>query len=185
MADHVNNVTPFSSLGATWDSNKSAYMFSVPTGGQYCLRYNINNINNYLNGFTVAVDVLVQSFTGTCDIVTFGYPTSKEEDVNQAVAIMETHRFTGFTTMSWHRLVMTITRYNNGAIGQLYIDGNLVRTISPSQSSFPKLRNTLWTGDVLDYITIGCSYYTYGYTAFFKNIMIFNRVLGASEVAQL
>lgn len=185
LTDHINNVTPIASLGATWDSNKSAYMFRTNTGGQYCLRYYITNINNYQDGYTVSADVYVQSYNGTCDVVTFGYPIQIRESVSQSVAIVETHRFTGFATMGWHRIVQTSTRDNGSSYVRLYIDGSLVKEFTASSSSYPNLPISFWTGNVIDYITIGCGYYNYHYTAFFKNIMIFNRILNDSEVTQL
>ena len=165
----------------TWDSTKNAYKFKTTSGGQQVLVYSITNVNNVSStlAYTLIADVWCISHNGTMDFYTCGQAATSDGSV--ACSTGETHRFTGFTNGSWHKLVQTV----NGNTLKMYIDGSCVRT-STSTSYGYSLRPNCWTAaSVRNYTTIGNVWNSYYFEGYIKNVYLFDHELTSSEINSL
>lgn len=163
-----------------WSETMNAYQIHTTTGGQRCLtftipdRFNLSPSYNY----TIYADVYVESFSGTCDFLQLGSGTSGGSN---AVALGETHRWTNFTTNNWHNLAMVV----NGDDVFFYMDSALVRTDKTSTFSYISARRWYMFGDSQSVISIGGGFNSYNYTAYVKNVFMFNRALTIDELRTL
>lgn len=177
VTDWVSGTAPTRGTAqVSWSTQYDAYNVVTTYGNQLGWVYNIPNVNVYSTPYQYSVVALVQvkSFNGTCDIVTFG------NNGTNSAAIMETHRYTGFTTGVWHRLVQTL----DDTTVKMYIDGNLVRTSTTSQ--FAALAPSSWTlQSVLDNITIGGGFWNYYYNAYLKDVRVYDKCLTQQEIQNL
>lgn len=180
MTDHVSGTTGVIGNGTfAWDSTYQAYKIKTTTGGQTCLKFNIpNRFDLYPDYcYTYNAKVFVESFSGTCDFLQLGTGTS---DRDNAVSLAETHRYTGFTTGCWHWLSMT----KSDTQVLFYIDGVIVRT--DTTSTFPSLNCAMWNSWMsISDIAIGGGFNSYNYTAYIKEVSVFNRVLSVDELRLL
>lgn len=178
VTDWVSGIAPTRGTAqVSWSAQYGAYNVVTTYGNQLGWIYNIPNVNMYNTPYqySVVASVRVQSFSGTCDVVTFGNSGGSD-----SMAIMETHRYTGFTTGVWHTLVQTL----DNTVVKMYIDGNLVRTSDTSQ--FTALSPSVWTlQSVLDNITIGGGFWSYRYNAYIKDVRVYDKCLTQQEIQNL
>lgn len=190
-SDHVSGVSPtINTSMVNWDNNFGAWKFIRTAHGQLGMTYNITDVNDYRPSYeyTAICKVYVTQQTGTCDVITIGDTGYYEGESNWNIyggsaSLLETHRFTGFTLNSWHTLAQVPVSGGNNTIN-LYMDGNLVRTglyagINPTYNALK------WeVSPRKDAIVIGCGAYNYNYTAYIKEVMMFDRLLTQSEIQQ-
>ena len=182
ITEQLSETAPTHRAGQlTWDSTKNAYNFKTTAGGQQVLVYNIPGVNNLSStlAYTLIADVWCVSNSGTVDFYTCGQTATS--DVSVSCSTAETHRFSGFTNGSWHRLVQTV----NGNTLKMYLDGTCVRT-DTNTNNYKMCRPSYWTVDSMrNYTTIGNVWSSYKFEAYIKNVYLFDHELTASEINSL
>lgn len=181
LSDHVSGSVGLVGNGQfSWNETMQAYMIKTTTGGQKCLKFNIQNRFNLSPNYNYSyyAELYVESFTGTCDFLSLGSGTS---DRYNAVSLAETHRWNSFTTGKWNKMALTksgsnITFYMNGAVNK-----------TSTTSTYAALNASSWLswGDCKSVFVIGGGYSSYKYVAYIRNIMFFDRVLTSSEIQGL
>lgn len=184
VSDHVSGTIPTNGgAPVSWDSGKNAWHVAQTTGGtQLGWIYNHPNINLFSTPYTYTyvAKVFVNSFNGTCDVLTIG----KSGDERYAKAFMETHRFTGFAVGRWYTIWQTLNEHDL----RMYLDSTCVRTATTPSSYGANYPGKWTTADMLDNLTIAGAfkspYGSYNYYADFyvKEVWGFDRVLTTQEV---
>ena len=181
ITEKLSETSPTHRAGQlTWDSAKDAYKFKTSSNNQQVLVYNITNVNNLSStlAYTIIADIWCVSNNGTMDFYTCGQTATSDGSVSCSTC--QTHRFTGFTNGSWHRMMQTVS----GNTLKFYIDGSCVRTDNSSWGSNLKPKN--WTAaSIRNYTTIGNQWSNYSFEGYIKNVYLFDHVLTSDEINSL
>lgn len=181
LTDNVNGVSPTYGTGShTWDASAGAWEIKTTARSQNCLMYNIPNIGNMEPSykFTGCGEVYLKSYNGTCDFLSLGTGFS---DRSNAVSLIETHRYNGLGTSSWHKAAVTVS----GTTVLFYLDGSLNKT--STTSTYMSLNVSRWTNysTCADNVVIGKVFNSYTFDAYVRNIMMFNDALDLATIRKI
>lgn len=174
LVDRVSGVIPTQGTAqVAWDNAEQSYRFITTTGGQLAFIYNIQGINVHQQpyAYTCIAKVKLNSFTGTCDVLTVGKTGSE----GTSSALMETHRHNGITTGAWHTIAMVL----QGDSLIFYLDGAVARTGQRTQYAGCDPAN--WgSSDRQNNLTVCGGFHSYRYDAYVKDVYVFDRVSNSS-----
>jgi hypothetical protein len=187
--DHISGVTPVLGTGScTWDSTYNAYRFTCIESltAQKCLIYDIpagidfKQSENY--NFSIYAKIRVVSQAATTDYFTLGVANSYSDP--DVFTLGETHRFNA-PSLSGAFYDLCMTRDTRDVV--FYVNKSVSRT------SYWEANGNFSTFNVAKAVAnetnkrccIGTVLYNYTFDTYIKDVRIYDRVLSASEVAQL